>query len=63
VKLSDDEPRALQDLERSLWAKDPRLHARLRDMTPGRLTALRTSGACLINGGGFSARSDYSDLP
>jgi len=39
VKLSDDEARALEGLERALRAEEPRLHARLRDMGPGGLTA------------------------
>ena len=30
VKLSDDEARALEGLERALGAEEPRLHARLR---------------------------------
>jgi len=38
VKLSDDEARALEGLERALGAEEPRLHARLRDMRPGGLT-------------------------
>ena len=39
MKLSDDEARALDELERALRAEEPRLHTRLRDMRPGRLTA------------------------
>ena len=39
VKLSDDEARALEGLEGALRAEEPRLHARLRDMRPGGLTA------------------------
>jgi len=39
VKLSDDEARALQGLERALRVEEPRLHARLRDMRPGGLKA------------------------
>ena len=38
MKLSDDEARALEGLERALGAEEPRLHARLRDMRPGGLT-------------------------
>ena len=39
VKLSDDEARALEGLERALRVEEPRLHARLRDMRPGGLKA------------------------
>ena len=39
MKLSDDEARALEGLERALRTEEPRLHARLRDMRPGGLTA------------------------
>jgi len=41
VKLSDDEARALEGLERALRVEEPRLHARLRDMRPGGLKACR----------------------
>ena len=34
MKLSDDEARALEGLERALRTEEPRLHARLRDMRP-----------------------------
>ena len=39
MKLSDDEARALEGLERALRVEEPRLHARLRDMRPGGLKA------------------------
>ena len=39
MKLSDHEARALEGLERALRTEEPRLHARLRDMRSGGLTA------------------------
>ncbi|HUO38377.1 MAG TPA: DUF3040 domain-containing protein [Mycobacterium sp.] len=39
AKLSDDEAHALEGLERALRTEEPWLHARLRDMRPGALSA------------------------